>query len=146
MTEDRTASHWARWVRVLGLTCGVAIVIAAAEACTIRAARAEIATLRAEREQVRTGVAAKWTAMPAGDFVLAGKWLDRHSAHPDYLQRQGGLCGTGQPDFQAMADYLLGHYAAERAAGRSHDAGIEAMRQAMLNSEEWKKAHDKPGL
>ena len=143
MTEDRAASHWSRWVRVLGLACGVLLIVAAAEAFTIRAARAEIAALRAEREQIRTGVAAKWTTMPSEDFVLAGKWLDRHSAHGDYLQRQGGLCGTGQPDFQAMADYLLGHYAAERAAGRSHDAGIEAMRQAMLNSDEWKKVHGK---
>lgn len=141
MSMERTATHWARWVRGLGLLCGVLIVFAAAEAFTIRAARAEIASLRAERDQVRTGVAATWTAMPAADFVLAGKWLDRHIAHPDYLQHPGGLCGTGQPDFEAMAAYMLGHYATERAAGRSHDAGIEAMRQAMLNSEEWKKLH-----
>lgn len=143
MTDDQAATHWARWVRVLGLACGVLIVVAAAEAYTIRAARAEIATLRAERDQVRTAVAAKWTAMPAEDFVLAGKWLDRYSAHPDYLRRPGGLCGTGQPDFQAMADYLLGHYVVERAAGRSHDAGIEAMRQGMRNSEEFKKVQGK---
>ena len=143
MTAEQTATYWARWVRGLGLLCGVLIVFAAAEAAAIRAARGEIATLRAERDQVRTSVAAKWTAMPAEDFVLAGKWLDRHSAHQDYLQRAGGLCGTGQPDFQAMADYLLGHYAVERAAGRSHESGIEAMRQAMLQSDEWKKVHAK---
>lgn len=141
MTEQSTATHWARWVRVLGLLSGLLLIVAVAEGYTIRAARAEIATLRAERDQVRTGVSAKWTAMPSADFVEAGKWLDRHSAHPDYLVRAGGLCGTGQPDFQAMADYLLGHYAVERAAGRSHEAGIEAMRQAMLNSEEWKEKH-----
>jgi len=139
MSAERTAAHWARWVRGLGLLAAVLLVFAAAEAVTIRAARAEIATLRAEREQARAGVAAAWTAMPADDFVLAGMWLDRHSAHQDYLQRQGGLCGSGAPDFRAMADYLLGHYAVERAAGRSHEAGIEAMRQAMLNSEEWKR-------
>jgi len=141
MSEVRTADHWARWVRGLGLLSGVLLVFAAAEGYTIRAARAEIAQLRAEREEVRAGVAKTWTAMPAGDFVQAGKWLDRHIAHQDYLQRAGGLCGTGQPDFDAMAAYMLGHYAPERAAGRSHDAGIEAMRQAMLNSEEWKQKH-----
>ena len=141
MSEQRTATHWARWVRALALLSAVLIIVGVAEAFTIRAARAEIAALRAEREQARAGVAARWTAMAAEDFVLAGKWLDRHSAHPDYLQRQGGLCGTGQPDFEAMADYLLGRYAVERAAGRSHDAGIEAMRQAMLNSAEWRKVH-----
>ncbi|MDQ3068674.1 MAG: hypothetical protein M3R55_02960 [Acidobacteriota bacterium] len=143
MTAERTADHWARWVRALGILSGVLIVLATAEGYTIRAARAEIATLRAERDQVRTGVAAAWQSMAADDFILAGKWLDRHSAHPDYLQRSGGLCGTGQPDFTAMADYLLGDYVRERAAGRSHDAGIEAMRQGMLNSEEWKRAHAK---
>lgn len=141
MSEGRTADHWARWVRGLGLLSGVLLVFAAAEGYTIRAARAEIAQLRAEREEVRAGVAKTWTAMTADDFVQAGKWLDRHIAHQDYLQRAGGLCGTGQPDFDAMATYMLGHYAPERAAGRSHDAGIEAMRQAMLNSEEWKQKH-----
>ncbi len=143
MSEERTATHWARWVRILGLLSAVLLVVAVAEGYTIRAARAEIATLRAERDQVRTGVAARWTAMPAEDFVAAGKWLDRHSGHPDYLARDGGLCGTGEPDFKAMADYMLEHYAMARAAGRSHDAGIEAMRQAMLNSEEWKEKHPK---
>ena len=143
MTAEHETHHWARWVRVLALATGVLAVVAIAEGYTIRAARAEIATLRAERDQVRTGIASKWTAMPAEDFVQAGKWLDRHIAHPDYLQMKGGLCGTGQPDFQAMADYMLGYYVVERAAGRSHDAGIEAMRQAMLNSETWKKVHGK---
>src|SRR5688500_15724076 len=141
MSAERTATHWTRWVRGLGLLAAVLLVVAVAEGMTIRAARTEIATLRAEREQVRTGVAAKWTAMPAEDFVQAGRWLDRYISHQDYLRRRGGLCGTGQPDFQAMADYVLGHYVVERAAGRSHDAGLEAMRQAMLNSEEWKRAH-----
>jgi hypothetical protein len=139
MSEERTATHWARWVRGLGLLSAVLIVFAVAEAVTIRAARAEITVLRAEREQVRAGVATAWTAMPAGDFVLAGRWLDRHSGHYDYLQRQGGLCGTGQPDFELMADYLLGYYAVERAAGRSHEAGIEAMRNAILESDEWRR-------
>ena len=139
MTAEHETHHWARWVRVLAVATGVLTVVAVAEAYTIRSARAEIATLRAERDQVRTGVASKWTAMPAEDFVLAGKWLDRYIAHWDYLRVKGGLCGTGQPDFQSMADYMLGYYVVERAAGRSHDAGIEAMRQAMLNSEAWKK-------
>lgn len=138
---DQTSDRWARWVRVLGLLCGVLLVLAVAEGYTIRAARAEISALRAERATVEAGVASAWRSMPAADFVEAGKWLDRHSAHADYFNRPGGLCGTGQPDFQTMADYLLGAYAAERAAGRSHDAGIEAMRQAMLNSEEWRQAH-----
>ena len=142
MTE-RDAHSWARWVRVLAILTALLAVVAVAEAYTIRAARAEIATLRAERDQVRTGVASKWTSMPSADFVLAGKWLDRHIAHADYLQMKGGLCGTGAPDFDAMAEYMLGYYVTERAAGRSHDAGIEAMRQAMLNSETWKKVHGK---
>jgi len=141
MNVERTAAHWARWVRALGLLSGVLLIFAIAEARTIREARAEIAQLRAERDQVRAGVAKTWTAMPVADFVQAGKWLDRHIAHQDYLQRTGGLCGAGQPDFDAMAIYMLGHYVPERAAGRSHDAGIEAMRQAMLNSEEWKQKH-----
>ena len=141
MSVEQTAAYWARWVRGLGLLSGLLLIFAIAEARTIRAARAEITQLRAERDEVRAGVAKTWMAMPAGDFVEAGKWLDRHIAHQDYLQRSGGLCGTGQPDFKAMADYMLGHYAPERAAGRSHDAGIEAMRQAMLNSEEWKQKH-----
>lgn len=145
MSDERTATHWARWVRGLGLLAGVLAIVAAAEGFTIRAARAEIAQLRAERDQARTGVASKWTAMPSEDFVAAGKWLDRHSAHPDYLVRAGGLCGTGQPDFEAMADYLLEHYAVERAAGRSHDAGLEAMRQAMMASDEWKEKHPRAG-
>lgn len=137
----RTADSWARWVRGLAILAGILLVFAAAEGYTIRAARAEIATLRAERAQQQAGEASSWKAMAADDFVLAGKWLDRFSSHQDYLRRPGGLCGTGQPDFQAMADYILGHYVVERAAGRSHDAGIEAMRQAMLNSDEWKRAH-----
>ena len=141
MNREEAAAHWARWVRGLGILSALLLVVAVAEGYTIRAARAEIATLRAERDQVRTGEASKWTSMASDDFVAAGKWLDRHIAHPDYLQRQGGLCGTGQPDFDAMADYMLGYYVKERAAGRSHDAGIEAMRQAMLNSEEWQQKH-----
>lgn len=141
MSTGRTADHWARWVRGLGILSGVLIVFAIAEGYTIRAARAEIATLRAERAQQQAEVASSWKAMASGDFVLAGKWLDRYISHQDYLRRAGGLCGTGQPDFQAMADYILDRYVVERAAGRSHDAGIEAMRQAMLNSEEWKLAH-----
>jgi hypothetical protein len=133
------AARWARWVRGLGLLAGVLLTIAIAEGYTIRSARAEIAALRAERDEVRTAVASKWTAMPAADFVLAGQWLDRYSGHPDYLRRPGGLCGKGQPDFKTIADYMLGYYAVERAAGRSHEAGIEAMRLAMLESEEWKR-------
>lgn len=141
MSTVRTVDYWARWVRGLGVLAGILMVFAVAEGFTIRAARAEIATLRAERAQQQAGAASSWKAMAADDFVLAGKWLDRYSSHQDYLRRSGGLCGTGQPDFQAMADYILGHYVVERAAGRSHDAGIEAMRQTMLNSEEWKRAH-----
>ena len=141
MSVERTAAYWSRWVRGLGLLSGVLLIFAIAEGRTIREARAEIAQLRAERDQVRAGVAKTWTSMPAADFVQAGKWLDRHIAHQDYLQRTGGLCGPGQPDFDAMAEFMLGHYVPERAAGRSHDAGIEAMRQAMLNSEEWKQKH-----
>ena len=141
MSTVRTVDHWARWVRGLGVLAGILLVCAVAEGFTIRAARAEIATLRAERAQHQAGAASSWKAMAADDFVLAGKWLDRYSSHQDYLRRRGGLCGTGQPDFQAMAEYILGHYVVERAAGRSHDAGIEAMRQAMLKSEEWKHAH-----
>jgi hypothetical protein len=79
--------------------------------------------------------------MPADDFIAAGAWLDRATGHADYLRRQGGLCGAGRPDFKVMADYLLGRYAVERAAGRSHDAGLEAMRLAILASDEWKKVH-----
>jgi hypothetical protein len=141
MSAEHTGTYWARWVRGLGLLCGILIVFSVAEAFTIRAARAEIAMLRAERGQVAAGVAARWRAMPAEDFIRAGTWLDRQIALEDYLQRTGGICGTGQPDFALMADYLLGHYAAERAAGRSHDAGLEAMQQAIFNSEEWKKVH-----
>lgn len=141
MSTVRTADHWARWVRGLAILTGILIVFAVAEGYTIRAARAEIAILRAERAQQQAEAAASWKAMAADDFVLAGKWLDRYISHQDYLRRPGGLCGTGQPDFQAMADYILGRYVVERAAGRSHDAGLEAMRQAMLKSEEWKRAH-----
>lgn len=141
MSAEHTADHWARWVRILTILSSILIVFAAAEGYTIRAARAELAALRAERAQQHAHVASAWRAMPAADFVLAAKWLDRYSAHEDYLQRAGGLCATGQPDFQAMADYLLGHYVGERAAGRSHEAGIEAMRQGMFNSEEWKAKH-----
>lgn len=143
MSTEPTAASWARWVRGLAVLCGVLLVFAGAEAFTIRAARAEIATLRAEREQARAGVAKTWLAMPADDFVRAGAWLDSRSAHQDYLRRPGGLCTTGHPDFKLMADYILGHYVPERAAGRSHDAGLEAMRLAIMSSDEWKRVQGK---
>ena len=139
-------AHLETWIRWLLIGLLIAATVALVEARTIRSLRAELATLRAEREQVRAGAAAVWTRQSHDEFKAMGQWLHGFYADPaEGLGRAGGLCAGGAPDFDAVTRWVFGEFGAARAKGVSFGAASDAMRNAILKSDEYRAVHPEAG-
>lgn len=134
--------RWPRAVRALALLAALLAVVVALEARALRHARAELQQLRDERARVTAGVTSGWAKLPADEFREALRWLDAFAAEPlEGLGRPGGLCPGGTLDAAAIADYVAGAFLPTRAAGRSMETSIEAMKTAVQQSAAYRAAH-----
>ena len=136
--EDR----WAMGVRILALLSAVLMVLAVLEGAALRRARAELQQLRTEREDAKAGLTSPWAKESAGEFREALRRLDTFYADPaDGLGRAQGLCAGGRIDDEAVATFAFGRYLPARASGRSLEASLSAMRDALVASDAYRARH-----
>ena len=110
--------------RLLIVACAVLAVLAVTEWRALRAMKTDLATLDA-----RAYRAALVDLHDRRDEVhRALAWLDQYERAADGLNRSGGLCAGGAPDFAAIDTLVFDVYLRERAQGRSE---LEA-RQAVV--------------
>lgn len=135
-------ARWVMAVRVMAVLLAVLTVVAGLEARAVRRARAELQQLRAERDDVKAGIAAAWARQSADEFGQAIRWLqDFYAESAEGLGRPGGLCAGGRLDDQSIATYAAGSFLASRAAGRSMEASLDALKTAIQQSEAYRAIH-----
>lgn len=132
--------HGGWLIRALALACAVLLALAIVEALALRDIRGELQRLRDERQQVKAGEMQAWTRLAGEEFAQAGQGLHNFYLEPgDGLGRPGGLCPGGQPDFNAVARWVLGVFAPARASGRTLDAALNAMYEALRRSDAYRE-------
>jgi hypothetical protein len=75
------------------------------------------------------------------DLTRAGQWLHQLYQADEGLQRPGGLCTDGQPDFEGITEWLYKRYLTERLRGASEEEARRTVRNAIRASDEWRRKH-----
>jgi hypothetical protein len=132
-------ARWATVVRVLALTSTLLLVIAVLEGCAIRRARSELQQLRSDADRGRSALVSDWTRQSVDEAGDAVKWLDDFYRDPaDGFGRAGGLCPGGTLDERALTGNVFGVFLPARAAGKSMDASLQDMKDALTNSDAYR--------
>lgn len=135
-------ARWALAIRVLAIASALLLVIAVLEARALRRARSEVQQLRSERDAVKAGIASSWTRQPADEVGRTIRWLDDFYRDPsEGFGRPGGLCAGGRLDESAVVTDVIGVFLPARAVGKSMDASLALMRDAILRSDPYRAVH-----
>jgi len=135
-------TRWAAAVRVLAMVSVLAVAVAVLEGLAVRRVRAELQQLRTERSDVQQGVAAAWAQQSRNEVTAALRQLDAFYADEiEGVGRPGGLCPEGRLDYSPVVQYGLGTFIAERAQGHSVDVAMEAMQDAVRETDAFKAKH-----
>lgn len=136
-----TEERWAIAVRILAVIAGLAVMVAVLEGRTVRQARAELQAMRTERDTAKAGVASLWAAQSADDVDQALRWLNDFAGDPTGLGRPGGVCSGGHLDDRVIAADVFGVFLPARASGKSVDASMAVMWDALRRSDAYRQAH-----
>lgn len=141
MTSDAEA-RWVLAVRVLAVAFTLLLTVALWEARAIRRARGDLQALRAERDAAAAGTASSWTRQPADEVGRAIRWLDDFYREPtEGFGRPGGLCPAGRLDDETLVTSVVRTFLPARAAGKSMDASLAAMKDAIVRSDSYRAVH-----
>jgi hypothetical protein len=142
MTSDEVAARWVLAVRVLAIASALLLVAAVLEGRAIRRARRDLQQLRSERDKVQAGVASTWTRQPPDEVGRTIRWLDDFYREPaEGFGRRGGLCASGRLDDTALVTNVMGVFLPARASGKSWDASLGVMKDAILRSDQYRAVH-----
>jgi hypothetical protein len=141
MNSDGEA-RWALAVRVLAIASVLLAVIAVLEARAIRRARGDLQALRAERDAAAAGTASSWTRQPTDEVGRTVRWLDNFYSEPsEGFGRPGGLCAGGRLDDSALVTAVAGVFLPARASGKSMEASLAAMKDAIVRTDPYRAVH-----
>ncbi len=78
-----------------------------------------------------------------GEVTQAAQWLHQYYASDEGLRRADGLWRSDlkQPDFEAIAAWVIDVYLNARIEGKSDEEAKQAIKDAIQGSEEWRRIH-----
>jgi hypothetical protein len=75
------------------------------------------------------------------DVQRAVAWLDDFYKAQDGLQRPGGLCGEGRPDYVGIGAWIFDVYLRHRLQGDTDEQSRDAVVNGIKQSPEWRGKH-----